>query len=479
MFSFGWKFFVGASALCALAGPALDRQPLIDFAQHGRSEDLRAHVPAAAQSECQPTWNLDLRPGSWVLAMTVFDDGSRPALYAGGLFRSVSVDGEEPAPANYIAKWDSEQWHALGEGMNSWVRALAVFDDGSGPALYAGGHFTSAGGTDAAFIARWDFASETWSAVGDGLDGFVNSLAVFDDGSSQALYAGGSFTAAGGIPATGIARWNGSAWAAVGGGIDRGAVYAMAVFNDGSGDGLYVGGAFRKAGDAIVHNIARWDGKEWSPLGDGTTGTVRSLHVFDGALLMGGAFHQPIVPGHSPHIARWHGPKQGWSGFPQIGAVQIVGEVRAIIDFNDGFGTALYAGGRWQDTATSQIYVVAKWTDDGWIGFHGQSPASTIQVPGPRISDLAVFAAPGEPAALHVGRFAGGIGDEPPALGLPRLQACSLPGDLNGDGVVDLNDLLMLLKAWGECPPGDCPADLNGDGVVDVLDLLILLEYWT
>jgi len=52
-------------------------------------------------------------------------------------------------------------------------------------------------------------------------------------------------------------------------------------------------------------------------------------------------------------------------------------------------------------------------------------------------------------------------------------------GDLNGDGVVDGADLLILLGAWGKCAdPADCPADLNGDGVVDGADLLILLGNW-
>jgi hypothetical protein len=52
-------------------------------------------------------------------------------------------------------------------------------------------------------------------------------------------------------------------------------------------------------------------------------------------------------------------------------------------------------------------------------------------------------------------------------------------GDLNGDGVVDVSDLLILLGAWGPCPRSNhCPADLNGDGVVDVTDLLILLGNW-
>lgn len=52
-------------------------------------------------------------------------------------------------------------------------------------------------------------------------------------------------------------------------------------------------------------------------------------------------------------------------------------------------------------------------------------------------------------------------------------------GDLNGDGVVNVLDLLILLEAWGACEdPNDCPADLDGNGVVNVLDLLILLENW-
>jgi len=51
--------------------------------------------------------------------------------------------------------------------MNNWVGALTVFDDGSGPALYAGGNFTIAGGVAANRVAKWNGSS--WSSLGSGV----------------------------------------------------------------------------------------------------------------------------------------------------------------------------------------------------------------------------------------------------------------------------------------------------------------------
>ena len=59
---------------------------------------------------------------------------------------------------------------------------------------------------------------------------------------------------------------------------------------------------------------------------------------------------------------------------------------------------------------------------------------------------------------------------------VPRL---GLPGDIDGDGVVGILDLLALLAAWGDCPvKGECSADLDRDGTVGILDLLTLLATW-
>lgn len=52
---------------------------------------------------------------------------------------------------------------------------------------------------------------------------------------------------------------------------------------------------------------------------------------------------------------------------------------------------------------------------------------------------------------------------------------CAVPGDINGDGVVNGNDLGILLANWG----GSGAGDANGNGVVNADDLAIVLGAWT
>src|SRR4051812_21782875 len=78
------------------------------------------------------------------------------------------------------------------------------------------------------------------------------------------LYVGGAFSKAGGLDAPGIARWDGRNWFPVGQGV-RGGVWALAV----KGGELYVGGSFVTIGSVSATNIAKWTGHEWQNLGSG------------------------------------------------------------------------------------------------------------------------------------------------------------------------------------------------------------------
>jgi hypothetical protein len=55
------------------------------------------------------------------------------------------------------------------------------------------------------------------------------------------------------------------------------------------------------------------------------------------------------------------------------------------------------------------------------------------------------------------------------------------PADVNGDGLVNVVDMVEVVLNWGACaePPAPCDADTNDDGAVDVLDLVGVILAWT
>ncbi|HMQ15949.1 MAG TPA: hypothetical protein PKC49_08250, partial [Phycisphaerae bacterium] len=242
------------------------------------------------------------------------------------------------------------------------MAALAVFDDGAGPALYAGGYFGNCGGAGSK-IATWD--GQAWSPLGIGITdsaGNVKALAAFDDGSGPALYVGGSFTEVDGLPIINLARWNGKAWSAVGdpGLILQQPIEALRVLDEDGPDPSPP--ALFAIGGSIIQ---KWDGKVWKRYQPQP----------------GGLFAAEVFPGQY--------------GQP-----------------------TLHVGGE--------------------IALDVGNPPQTLRV--------------------NIARWDG------PAPGF----GC---GDFDGDGLVTQADLGILLAAFDNCPGPGCPGDANGDGVVDQQDL--------
>src|SRR5687767_2357587 len=141
-------------------------------------------IAVPVQAQCSSTWSSTFGvPGTIgpVATLAVHDDGSGLALFAGGAFIGVG-----PVPANNIAKWNGSVWTSVGAGMDQDVTCLTTFDDGFGAALYAGGYFYVAGTSPAERIAKWN--GTAWSGLGGNTGGFILALAAYDDGTGSKLY---------------------------------------------------------------------------------------------------------------------------------------------------------------------------------------------------------------------------------------------------------------------------------------------------
>lgn len=407
-------------------------------------------------------------------ALAVFDDGYGKALYAGGIY--LTAGG---STVSGIARWDGTSWRSVGGGVENFSRvyALIVFDDGNGDALYAAGSFTRAGGVSANAVARWDGLS--WSALGDGLTGgffetIIFALAVYDDGTGPAIYAAGRFTQAGDVPVNHIARWDGSSWFDVGGGlegmhdIDR--VNALCVYDDGNGPGLYAGGMFTGAGGVESMGIARWDGNSWSDVGGGMNRPVRAFTVFDDgtgpALYVGGNFWFAGAV-RAVRVARWDG--QTWSSLGE-GFAGPNPWVTSLIGFDDGNGAALYAGGKFTLSGDTEVNRIARWSGSEWVSLgNGMND---------NIYGLGVFDDGSGSGLYAIGRFTEVEGVPANHIAKWGCSPVRTPYDFDLDGDVDLTDYSVLvdcLSAPGAAPaptgamtPAECQAVFDPDQDRDI-----------
>ena len=329
-----------------------------------------------------------------VYALTVDGTGN---VYAGGWFTTAGG-----VSANHIVKWNGTAWSPLGSGIggtsNPNVYALAA--DGAGT-LYAGGWFNMAGGISANRIAKWD--GTAWSALGSGMTGDSDAVrALVADGAGN-LYAGGRFSMAGGVSANHIAKWDGTAWSILGTGMDD-TVYALALDEAGN---LYAGGAFRTAGGVSGNHVAKWDGAVWSPLGSFANNVVFALTLDDIGNLYAGSY-LPAVGGNTTTILKWNGTTWSPLGSGMNGTVYALAV--------DSDGHTVYAGGNFTTASGVSARYIAKWNGTtwsplgssiGWSGTDGGVFALAADSAHPAVYAGGLFLTAGEVSASYVAKWDG------------------------------------------------------------------------
>lgn len=338
-------------------------------------------------------------PAPRIFSSAMFDDGRGTALYLAGAFSEIGG-----VSANSIARWDGARCHPLGDGAGGElpvIFSLCVFDDGSGPALYSGGLFTHAGGVESPGVARWD--GTAWSAVGNGLPTVtseingVRCLAVHDDHRGAALYAGGAFFFDGEALDM-VAQWTGERWTRPGCGIrGSGVVTELVSHDDGGGAALYAGGDFDWSECGRVLNVARWDGTAWMPVGAGIDAPVLAMESVRDS---GVPTLYALRNGASARVVAWDGsnwaekgdelPQVPYPGWVDLAWVEVAG--RRSLYVGSSYSTWLFPG-------------IARLDGSRWLplgaGFEPRFPGAIPTIP-PAITSIGI-ADDGSGPALYVG----------------------------------------------------------------------------
>lgn len=228
-------------------------------------------------------------------------------------------------PVFRVGRWDGTRWHAMGGGLNDFVRGLEKLPSGD---IIAIGSFTSRQGSTASLpgIARWD--GTTWSPVGGnpGVSSLEDvqilpdgRLAVCGANSRAAIWNGSAWTLTPSLPGNGGIRDLGvdAGGNLLAGGTTAGlyrlvagawqsitppglavSVYALQLLPDGS---VLVGGEF--FGSASVSTTYRIIGTTWSPVGAlRTIVPYRFAQGPDGTIIASGAGAT-----NSESVFRWDG----------------------------------------------------------------------------------------------------------------------------------------------------------------------------
>jgi hypothetical protein len=324
-------------------------------------------------------WSGSFTPGSGLndqsLALHAVSDG----VIVGGKFSQAGT-----VTAGKIAKWDGQQWSAMGSistASNDYVQDIEEYQG----SIYATGVFNF---TSLKHLARW--TGSTWTIVGPGLGN--PGIAMTNFGGN--LVVGGGFLNVGDnslTDANGVVAWTGTAFSALGTGVSQtgtaAQVRALAVYNS----ELIAGGEFDAASGTPVRNIARWNGTTWAALGggtsNGTNGSVLAMHVYNGDLLVGGKFTE--AGGHAGvgGLAKWNHSTNSWSAMscdPTSGSIEVHAFVDYKLPLSYGYGDLIAAGEFNELSEDHPAPNIARWNGSSWeaVGASGLSVGFTQIDPG-------------------------------------------------------------------------------------------------
>ncbi len=130
------------------------------------------------------------------------------------------------------------------------------------------------------------------------------------------------------------------------------------------------------------------------------------------------------------------------------------------------------------ETQLTGVVIIGTPTTTHWVD--GGIPRR-LELPVAQTGTGASITLPTNPNVLPLGHYMlfAMVDDIPSVAQIITVVQEDL-GDTNGDGVVNITDLLAVISSWGTCPPvpGNCVGDVNGDLIVDVNDLLMVISHW-
>ncbi len=327
------------------------------------------------------SWN----GADWVV-QAAFDtgtDGAVRGLAVDAVTGDIVIGGDFTSPGSHVARWNGSAWSGLGDGIGSGeifgssVNAVAVLPNGD---VVAGGPFYSTGpaATYVSQLARYDGSS--WSAMwSESTVRYVTCLYVKADGT---LIVGGSFKDADGVPANGVAAFDGTDWSAFTANTTATSGPVTALLTLPNGDVIASGG-FRTINGVTAGRVARYSSGAWSAVGSGLATAPEPFYLSigqqqltpaavavtsTGDLIVGGMDLALTPGGDNIQLTKFDG--SSWSDlglhtgnyFGLLPGLGIVSSVAVMPNGDIVAGGIFFFGG---DTFTS--HFLARWDGTEWV----------------------------------------------------------------------------------------------------------------